>query len=134
MTTGQVSKQQIIRREEAEQLIVQYQQELLEETHYRIPCELYAQQGGGPCEGLNRFNDTELVELYRREVPGIESLRGDALLDRVIDYEASQLHPDETTCALMVRLGRLCDGLARFTNEDLSQAFAEALGGRRVVD
>jgi hypothetical protein len=134
MTTGQRSQQRTIRREEAEQLIVRYQKELLEDTHYRIPCELYAQEGGGPCEGLNRFNDIELIELYRREVPGIESLRGDALLDRVIDYESSQLHPDETTCALMVRLGRLCDGLARFTNEDLSQAFAEALGGRRVVD
>jgi len=133
MTTEQQSKQQTITREEAEQLIVQYQKELLEETHYRIPCELYAREGG-PCEGLNRFNDTELIELYRREVPGIESLRGDALLDRVVEYEASQLHPDETTCALMVRLGRLCDGLARFTNDDLTRGFAEALGGRRVVD
>ena len=133
MTTGQRSEQRTIKRDEAEQLIVQYQKDLLEETHYRIPCEFYAHEGG-PCEGLNRFSDTELVELYRREVPGVEALRGDALLERVIEFEASQLHPDETTCALMVRLGRLCDGLARFTNDDLTQGFAEALGWRKVID
>ena len=133
MTTENRSQQLTIKRDEAEQLIVQYQKELLERAHLRIPCELYALEGG-PCEGLNRFSDTELIELYRREVPGIESLRDDALLERIIQFETSELHPDETTCALMARVGRLCDGLARFTNDDLSQAFAEALSWRKVVD
>ena len=123
-----------VKREVAERLIVRYQLGLLAQTHYRIMCEYYAAEGG-PCEGLNRFSDDELIELYRRDIPGIEELHGRELLDKIIDFEVSQLRGSrETTCSLMERAGRLCDGLGRFTNLELTVLFHEALGGRQVVD
>ena len=126
--------QDTIKRDEAERLIVRYQLALLVRTRYRIMCEYYAAEGG-PCEGLNRFSDDELIELYRRDIPGIEQLHGKALLDKIIGFEVSQLgRRYETTCSLMERAGRLCDGLARFNNVELTTFFAAALGGRRVVD
>ena len=123
-----------IKREVAEWLIVRYQRRLLRRSHYRIMCEYYAAKGG-PCEGLNHFSDEELIERYRRDIPGIQKLHGRQLLDAVARFEERQLEgTGGTTCSIMERAGRLCDGLSRFTNLELTTFFGEALGGRRVVD
>lgn len=122
-----------ISRKEAERLIVAYQLIQLSRTGCRITCELYAEKGG-TCPGLNRLTDTQLHEIYRDYIPGVEKLEGHALLDAIIEFERSQLDAEhKTTCQVMAETGRVCDGFNHFTDEELPRQFPEVLRGRVIV-
>jgi hypothetical protein len=124
-----------ITRAAAERLITAYQLIKLARSGYRTTCELYAKEGGGPCPGLHGYSDTVLREIYRPYVEGVDRLGGWDLLDAVIDFEKSQLDPlHKTTCQVMAEAGRLCDGLSRYTNQELPWVFPDVLKGRTVID
>jgi hypothetical protein len=124
-----------ITRAAAERLITAYQLIQLARSGYRTTCELYAQEGGGPCAGLNGYTDTELKEIYRQYIEGIDRLSGWDLFDAIITFEKTQVDSlHKTTCQVMAETGRLCNGLSRYTNQELPQVFPEVLKGRTVID
>lgn len=124
-----------ITRAGAERLITAYQLIRLARSGYRTTCELYAKEGGGPCPGLHGYSDTELKEIYRPYIEGVERLGTDDLLNAIIEFEKSQLDPlHKTTCQVMSEAGRLCNGLSRWTNQELPWVFPEILKGRTVID
>ncbi len=131
MTTGQR-----ISREEAERLVTEYQLKLLREYRCSSTWELYALQGVGHCcGGVFSRSDTELRELYRDYIAGIDHLGGDELVTAIANFELSQLRgQDAITCGAIGLAGRLCEGLNRYSDQELSWTFSEALQGLSIVD
>ncbi|MFQ5879702.1 MAG: hypothetical protein ACE5IZ_05985 [Dehalococcoidia bacterium] len=131
-----MAAKQKIAREEAERLITEHQLELLREYGCLSTWELYALYGVGHCcGGVYSRCDTELRELYRDYIEGIDELSGDELIKAIADFELSQLQgQDRITCRAIGLTGRICDGLNCYTNQELSWLFPEVLGDYTVVD
>jgi hypothetical protein len=124
-----------ITRAAAERLITAYQLIQLARGGYRTTCELYAREGDGLCSGLNGYTDTELKEIYRPYIEGVDRLSSDELLEAIIEFERTQIDPlHKTTCQVMSEAGRLCNGLARWSNQELPWVFPQILKGRTVID
>lgn len=130
-----VTKQTLL-REEAERLITEHQLALLREYGCLSTWELYALHGVGHCcGGVYSHSDTELREMYREFIEGIDELSGDQLVEAITLFELSQLtEEDRITCRAIGLAGRICTGLNRYTNQELSWLFPEVLKGRTVVD
>ncbi|HKZ50895.1 MAG TPA: hypothetical protein VJ256_03960 [Dehalococcoidia bacterium] len=125
-----------ISREEAERLITEHQLELLREYGCLSTWELYALHGVSHCcGGVYSRSDTELRELYRGYIERIDHLQGDELVKAIADFELSQLRgQDRITCRAIGLAGRICDGLGRHCNQEISWLFREVLGDYTVVD
>ncbi len=124
---------QYVTRDEAERLIVVYQLSELAASGCRITCELYAARGG-TCSGLNHLTDLELQQIYGPYIAGLERLRGDALVNAIIEFERTQLDDSHrTTCQVMQETGRVCDGFNNFTDEELPRLFPEPLAGKTIL-
>lgn len=136
MRSGAKRTKQEIHRPEAEGLITLYQMRLLKEHNCQSTWELYALHGiGHCCGGVYALDDLQLREAYRRYIDDIDRLSGDELVKAIIDFELSQLPPGQMiTCRAMTIASRLCDGLRRYTNQELSWLFPEVLGDYTVVD
>lgn len=125
----------IIGREEAEQLIGEYQLELLRQYDCLSTWEMYADFGAGPCcGGIFRLRTAELRETYRRLIPGVDGMEREGLVKEILRYERVQLGGRPITCQAVADQGRVCDGLARYTNQELPWHFPQALGECQVVD
>lgn len=119
-----------ITREEAELRIKKWQLGLLEEHGCSSVCETEFRLGvGGPhCGGIHARSDTELRQLYRNDIENIEELSGDELITTIIKYHTELLSENEAlTCEMMAAWSRACDGLGRFTNNELLILFSEIL-------
>lgn len=124
-----------VTREEAERLIAEHQLAELERTGRDIVCELYSADGHGPCSGLDRFSDADLQRIYRPFIEGVEQLDSLSLRRAVAAFERSRLNGRHlTTCELMREEGRLCTGLAQFSNSELERAFPHLFSHRIIVD
>ena len=129
-----MAQRRVITRSEAERRIEEYQRQLLERYECFSTWELYADFGAGHCcGGIFRLRDAELRQLYRGRVPGIEKMEREAMLRAIIAYEMEQVR-GPITCQAVARMGRVCDGLDRYTNVELTEWFREALDGAEVVD
>jgi len=126
----------MISRDEAERLITEHQLRLLREYGCTSTWELYALYGlGHCCGGVYSRSDTELHERYRDYIEGVDQLSGAELIKAIIDFELAQLEGQEgITCQAIGLAGRICDGLSRYTNQELSWLFPEVLGDYTVID
>ena len=127
MTVATVKRK--VSRAEAERLITEYQLRLLLEYGCRSTWELYALHGVGHCcGGVYSRSDAELREAYRDYIPDVDSLEGKALMEAIIDFEMAQLTDQEAlTCRATGLARRLCDGLGRYTDQELPWFFPEVL-------
>lgn len=126
----------IITRSQAERLISDFQAELLRRSGYTSTWELYAETGASHCcGGIFRLKDAELRQAYGGLIEGIEGMEREELLRVILDYERSQAGEEGlVTCQAVAQEGRVCDGLSRYSNEELSWWFPEALGDCLIVD
>ncbi|MFQ5879096.1 MAG: hypothetical protein ACE5IZ_02835 [Dehalococcoidia bacterium] len=130
-----MTAKRIITREEAERLITEHQIELLRQYDCLSTWEMYADFGVGPCcGGIFRLRTTELRETYRRHIPGVDTMGRDDLIKAILRYERAQLGGRPITCRAVAYQGRVCDGLDRYTNQELPWHFPEVLGECQVVD
>ncbi|HZP27021.1 MAG TPA: hypothetical protein VFB90_08250 [Dehalococcoidia bacterium] len=125
----------LITRAEAEKLIGEHQLRMMREHDCLSTWELYVDFGVGPCcGGIFRLTLPELRHAYHRAIPDIESLEREELLRRILRFEREKLGGRPITCSAVAQQGRVCDGLDRYTNQELSWLFPQLLGGLRVVD
>lgn len=131
-----MAAKRVITRSQAEQLVGEFQRELLRRSGYSSTWELYVEEGASHCcGGIFRLKDAELRQAYRGLIEGIEGMQREDLLTAVLDYERSQAGEDGlVTCQAAAQEGRVCDGLSRYTNEELAWWFPEALGDCLIVD
>lgn len=125
----------LITRAEAEQLIGEHQLRMMRENDCLSTWELYVDFGVGPCcGGIFRLTTPELQHVYHRAIPGATEMERDELLHRILRFEREKLGGRLITCSAVAAQGRVCDGLDRYTNQELSWLFPQILGGLRVVD
>lgn len=119
-----------VTRAEAERLITEQQLRLLWEHGCRSTWELYALHGlGHCCGGVYSRSDAELREAYRQYIPDVDRLSDEALVEAIIGFELSQLRDKGwITCRSASLAGRICDGLRRYTDQELTWFFPEVLG------
>jgi excisionase family DNA binding protein len=130
-----ISKKRIVTRAEAERSITESQLELLREYDCLSTWEMYADYGVGPCcGGIFRLRTAELVETYRHHIPNADKMTRDDLLKEVLRFERSQLGGRPITCNAVAAEGRVCDGLDRYTNQELPWRFPDILRDCVVVD
>lgn len=129
------AKKRIVTRAEAERLITQSQIELLREYDCLSTWEMYADYGVGPCcGGIFRLRTAELRETYRHLIPNAGRMERDDLLREILRFERGQLGGRLITCNAVAAEGRVCDGLDRYTNQELPWRFPHLLAGCEVVD
>jgi excisionase family DNA binding protein len=96
---------------------------------------MYADYGVGPCcGGIFRLRTAELRETYRRHIPEADKMERDDLIKAILRFERSQLAGRPITCNAVASEGRVCDGLDRYTNQELPWHFPDILGDCAVVD
>lgn len=133
--TAQHVEPKPISREQAEHLITHWLLVQVARSDYRTVCEMFTREPCRWCIGLNAWTDTELRERYRPYIADIDKLSGEALFEALFRFERDQMDAEhQVSCAVMAETGRLCDGLAKFTNEELPRRFPDVLKGRVVVD
>ncbi|MFQ5880504.1 MAG: hypothetical protein ACE5IZ_10080 [Dehalococcoidia bacterium] len=125
-----------VSRAQAERFITEHQLRLLLQYGCRSTWELYALHGVGHCcGGVYSRSDAELRETYRRWIPDVDQLSSDALVEAIIEFEMSQMEGQEgITCSAAGLANRICDGLNRYTNQELPWLFPEALRECEVED
>ncbi len=129
------SKKRIVTRAEAERLITESQLELLREYDCLSTWEMYADYGVGPCcGGIFRLRTAELIETYRHHIPNADKMHRDDLIKEVLRFERSQLGGRLITCNAVAAEGRVCDGLDRYTNQELPWHFPDILRDCIIVD
>ena len=131
-----MSDKRVISRSQAERLVGEFQVELLRRAGYTSTWELYVEKGASHCcGGIFRLKDAELRQTYSGLIEGSGQMDREGLLTAILNYERSQAGTDGLiTCQSVAQEGRVCDGLSRYSNEELSWWFPGVLEGCAIVD
>lgn|GEM_PF-2496394 len=130
-----MAAKRVIARSQAERLVSEFQVDLLRQAGYTSTWELYTEEGASHCcGGIFRLKDAELRQIYHELIDNIDGMEREQLLQAILNYEQALTENGLVTCQGVAAEGRVCDGLNRYTNSELSWWFPEALRGFTIVD